>query len=142
MSLREDFAKDIVTTLENMDDPRLGLVTREPFDVEKLAITQFPAVLVITGDEERADMTMGSVSRQGTIVYTLRAFVRGSEIDRLRNDLIEAIEETLDQDRTRGTDSKSMTTNVTRVIVADRLAPLGEFSMTVQVRYKYTKGTN
>jgi hypothetical protein len=142
MSLREDFAKDIVTTLQNMEDPRLGLVTREPFDVEKLAITQFPAVLVSTGDEERADITMGSVSRQGTIIYTLRAFVRGSEIDRIRNDLIERIEESLDTDRTRGTDRTSMRTQVTRVIVADRLAPLGEFSMTVQVRYKYTKGTN
>jgi len=141
MSLREDFIKDIVDVLTNMDDPRPGLVTREPFDVEKLAITQFPAILVTSGDEERSDISMG-ISRQGTIIYNIRGFVRGNEIDKARNDLIERIEETLDSDRTRGTTTKSMTTQVTRVAVIDRLAPLGEFTITAQVRYKYTKGTN
>lgn len=140
MSLREDFAKDIVDVLKNMNDPRPGLVTREPFDVEKLAITQFPAILVSSGDEERLDYSMG-VTRQGNIFYLIRAFVRGNEIDRLRNDICERIEETLDADRTRGTTTKSMTTQVTRVQVIDRLSPLGEINMTVQVRYKYTKGT-
>lgn len=141
MSLREDFAKDIIDVLSNMDDPRPGLVTREPFDVEKLAITQFPAILVSSGDEERLDYSMG-VTRQGNIFYLIRAFVRGNEIDRLRNDIVERIEETLDSDRTRGTSSKSMTTQVNRVQVIDRLAPLGEVNLTVLVRYKYTKGTN
>tara|TARA_R110000796_G_scaffold123417_1_gene237771 strand:- start:212 stop:637 length:426 start_codon:yes stop_codon:yes gene_type:complete len=141
MSLREDFAKDIIDVLKNMTDPRPGLVTREPFDVEKLAITQFPALLIVSGDEERSDYSMG-VTRQGTIIYTIRGFVRGTEIDKLRNELVERIEETLDEDRTRGTTSKSMTTQVTRIVVADRLAPLGEVAVTVQVRYKYTKGAN
>tara|TARA_R110000787_G_scaffold35731_3_gene91504 strand:+ start:938 stop:1363 length:426 start_codon:yes stop_codon:yes gene_type:complete len=141
MSLREEFAKNIQDVLKNMSDPRPGLVTREFFDAEKLAITQFPALLVLSGDEERADYTMG-VTRQGNIIYTIRGFVRGSEIDKLRNELVERIEETLDEDRTRGTLSKSMTTQITRVIVADRLAPLGEVAVTVQVRYKYTKGVN
>ena len=141
MSLREEFAKNIQDVLKNMSDPRPGLVTREFFDAEKLAITQFPALLVLSGDEERADYTMG-VTRQGNIIYTIRGFVRGSEIDKLRNELVERIEETLDEDRTRGTTSKSMTTQVTRIVVADRLAPLGEVAVTVQVRYKYTKGAN
>ena len=78
-----EFAKDIIDVLKNMTDPRPGLVTREPFDVEKLAITQFPALLIVSGDEERSDYSMG-VTRQGTIIYTIRGFVRGTEIDKLR----------------------------------------------------------
>ena len=140
MSLREDIAENIVTVLKDMVDPRPVLVTREPFDVEKLAITQFPAILVVTGNEERLDLSFGD--RQGTIAYTLRGFVRGgAELDRQKNDLIERIEETLAVDVRRGTGVKSMTTEVISIEVIERIPPLGEISMTVQVRYVYRKGT-
>jgi hypothetical protein len=33
--------------------------------------------------------------RMGTITYDIRGYVRGTELDRRRNDLIEAIEEAL-----------------------------------------------
>lgn len=142
MSLREDFAVNIVDVLKNMQDPKPVLVTREPFDVEKLAITQFPALLVSTGSEIRADYSMG-IRRQGTISYTIRGFVRGgAELDRQKNDLIERIEETLDADRTRGTNNKNMVTQVTAIEVIERLPPLAEVAVTVEVRYLYTKGTN
>ena len=36
-----------------MTDPAVGSVSREFFDVQKLAITQFPAVLVTTAEESR-----------------------------------------------------------------------------------------
>lgn len=140
MSLREDFANNIVTVLKNMTDPQPVLVTREPFDVEKLAITQFPAVLVVTGNEEREDYAMPV--RQGQILYTIRGFVRGgAELDRQKNDLIERIEEALEADRYRGKSVRNINTQVTTVEVIDRIPPLGEIAMTVQVRYLYTKGT-
>ena len=143
MSLREDFAVNIVAVLKDMRDPKPVLVTREPFDVEKLAITQFPAILISTGNETRQDITMG-IQRQGLIQYTIRAFVRGGGValDRLKNDIIERIEETLDLDRTRGTGSKNMLTRVTAITVPERLAPLAEVIMIVEVRYVYNKGTN
>lgn len=141
MSFREDFAANIVEVLKEMDDPKPILVTREPFDVEKLAITQFPAILVSTGNEDRADTSMG-ILRQGIITYTIRGFVRGgAEIDRQKNDLIERIEETLDLDRTRGSELSKVTTQVVNIEVIDRLPPLAEISMSVQVRYTYQKGT-
>ena len=141
MSFREDFAQNIVDVLKDMDDPKLVLVTREPFDVEKLAVTQFPAVLVATSTEERADTSMG-ILRQGTITYTIRGFVRGGvELDRQKNDLIERIEETLDLDRTRGSNLGKVTTQVVLIDVIDRLPPLAEIAMSVQVRYTYQKGT-
>ena len=83
MSIRESLAKDIVTTLKEIEDPKPILVTREPFDVEKLAITQFPSILVQTGDEEKETVTMGMSNagiRTGQITYNLRCFVRGNEL--------------------------------------------------------------
>jgi hypothetical protein len=56
--------------------------------------------------------------------------------------MIERIEETLDLDRTRGTSNKNMITRVTQITVPDRLAPLAEVVMVVEVRYAYTKGAN
>lgn len=142
MSYREDFAENIVKVLKDMTDPKPILVTREPFDVEKLAITQFPAILISTGLEVRADNSMG-IYRQGTIRFTIRAFVRGGNnknVDKLRNDIIERIEETLDLDRTRGTNNKDMSTEVIQINVPDRLPPLGEATIEVNVRYRYKKG--
>jgi len=140
MSIREDIAKNIVERLKEMVDPQPVLVTREPFDVEKLAITQFPAVLVVTGNEERIDYSFNK--RQGSIVYNLRGFVRGGpELDRQKNDLIERIEEQLAVDVTRGTNIKNVTTEIQSIEVIDRIPPLGEIAMTVQVRYLFNKGT-
>lgn len=139
MSLRNDIADNIVKTIKELTDPRPVLVTREPFDVEKLAITQFPAVMVNSGSEERDDFDMSF--RSGTIEYTLRCFVRGAaEIDRQKNDLIEAISEGLEEDRRRGTSNPGVTTLIATVEVVDRLPPLAEVIITVQVRYRYRKG--
>jgi hypothetical protein len=64
----------------------------------------------------------------------------GAELDRQKNDLIERIEETLDNDRTRGTGNKSTITKVISIEVINRLPPLAELSITVEVSYLYTKG--
>ena len=141
MSLREDIVTNIVTTLQEIIDLKPALVTREPFDVEKLAITQFPAVLINSTNEERTTETMRAGIRQGIIVYTIRGFVRGNEIDKKRNDLVEAIEEALDADRNRGQASSVVQdTQVAIIEVIDRLPPLGEVVLTVNVRYVFTRG--
>lgn len=139
MSTRETVIENIVALLKDMDDPKPILVSREPFDVEKLAITQFPAILVQSGEEIRFDTAMRS--REGQINYTVRAFVRGVELDKKKNEIVERIEETLDADRKRGTSNFAMKTQVISVVPVDRLAPLGEVLVTVQVQYKYPRGT-
>jgi hypothetical protein len=139
MSNRETVIENIVSLLKDMDDPKPILVSREPFDVEKLAITQFPAILVQSGDEIRFDSAMRS--REGQINYVIRSFVRGVELDKKKNEIVERIEETLDADRKRGTTNFSMKTQVISVTPVDRLAPLGEVLVTVQVQYKYPRGT-
>jgi len=107
MSEREDIAGDIITKLDAVSSPiEFKKVTREPFDVEELSDAQFPAVYVQSGDETREPSTMGAVGvgkREGTIDFLVVGYVKGttSNIDTLRNQLIEVVEETLDNDITR-----------------------------------------
>lgn len=147
MSNREDIAKNIVEVLGDMDNPKPRLVTREPFDPDKLAITQFPALLITTGNELREDHAMGG-ARRGTLEVNIRGFVRSDgrkeyiqSVDVKRNELIERIEETLNSNRDRELNAlRAATTHVTEVEVVDRSAPLGEFILTAEVRYSFTKG--
>ena len=59
---------------------------------------------------------------------------------RLRNQLIEVVEETLDTDRTRGGYAKE-----TKIINIDtdagRFYPFGECVITVRIFYEFTRGT-
>lgn len=142
MSIRENIAANIVTTLTNMSSPiTLKKVTRDPFDYERLSNAQFPAAWVQSGDETRADATIGAtnVKRLAEINYRIVGFVKGINIDTARNELIEAIEEALDVDRTRG--GNALITEVLDVGADDgALEPVGGITMTVQVRYQYGRG--
>ena len=140
---RELIAQNIVDVLLDMDQPRLGRVSRELFNIEELAITQFPAVLVISTVEERDTVTMHTAGiRAGTITYQLRGYVRGSDIDTKRNELIERIEEALDQDRSRDLgNTKVLNSQIVQIDVVDRAQPLGEVNITYEVEYIFTRGT-
>jgi hypothetical protein len=144
-NLREQLLANIQTILKEMDDPSIVLVTREPFNVVELAITQFPAVLITARTEERETITMGvpgAGRRMGTIDYQIRGYVRGAELDRKRNDLIEAIEEALDQDRYRGLqESGVIDSQIITIEIVDRQPPLAEFEITFRVRYNYLRTT-
>lgn len=143
MSLREDIAKELVRVLQTIDDPAVKLVTREPFSITDLPITQFPALLIETANENRETISAGAVGigfRGGAITYAIRGFVRGVEIDRLRNDLIEAVEEVLDRDRRLGF-AEVQDSQVTNIDIVERLAPLGELLITFDVNYNYARGT-
>lgn len=143
-NLREQIARQLVTVLQNMTDPSPVLVNREPFEADKLAITQFPALLVQMDKEERESVTMGipgAGRRAGVITWTIRGFVRGVELDSKRNDLIERIEESLDQDRYLGLRTAGvLDSQVTLIEIVNRLAPLAEFRIEFQVKYNYVRG--
>ena len=143
MSARENIAKNIVEQLVNMKDPGVNHVSREKFDIQKLAITQFPAILVVTANEEREDLSTDT--RVGLITYELRCYVRGNEIDTLRNEIVERIEETLEVSRNRditlaGTNIHNVTTHISGIEVIDREIPRGEVVVNVDVQYIYKKG--
>ena len=149
MSIREQIAKNITEELGDMDPPRPVFVTREPFDITTLALTQFPAVLITTGNEVREDITMGG-SRRSTIEILIQGFIRSdgrdgftNSVDESRNNLIERIEETLNTDRTRELDdSTAVMTRISLVEVnQERQPPLGEFTVTCEVTYTFSTST-
>jgi len=150
MSTRELIAQNIVEVLADMAPPRAGLVSREPVDIEKIAITQFPAIVIESGNELREDIAMGQY-RRGTIEFTIRGYVRSDSrnthiisVDQKRNNLIERIEETLNSDRMRAVDSAgeglNVTTRVSQIQIQPRVPPLGEFTMLVEVKYNFRGG--
>ena len=143
MSAREDIAINITQQLQNMTNPAPGLVSRKFFDVTKLAITQFPAILVVTTNEDREDVSMDL--RRSTTQYVLRCYVRGPELDTLRNEIVERVEEILETQRGRAvtlasTGIHNVTTRVSNVQIVEREIPLGEVVVTVDVLYTYKKG--
>ena len=141
MSVRESIASNIVTALTAISSPTVKKVTREPFDFDKLSNAQYPAILVRTANESREDASIGGSmsSRQATIDYELICFVKHTNIDTARNQIVEAIDEKLDEDRTRG--GYAIDTQVTSVEVDDgTIDPVGGVIVTVQILYTYTRG--
>ena len=146
MSKRESIAGDIITKLDAVSSPiELKLIKREPFLPEELSNAQFPAAYVQTGDETREMLSLGDVGtgkRQGTIDFLIVGFVKGTtaNIDTLRNQLIEVIEETLDADITRNGNALN-----TQVIEANTdegvLFPYGGIRIVVRVLYEFVRGT-
>lgn len=141
MNLREQIVTDIIDSLKEMDSPRPVLVTREPFEVDKLAITQFPAILVSFSSETRELLTMGPNGlKSGTIQFNIRGFVRGKELDLARNHLIQGIETTLESDRYRQKYSQGVRdSQVISIDVVDRMPPLAEILITLEVGYTYRR---
>jgi hypothetical protein len=142
-NIRQQAAENIIQVLKELRDPKPVLVTTEPFNVAEIAITQFPAILITPQREERETITMGAPGvgrRQGTIIYSIRAFVRGTELDRKRSDLLEAIEEALDQDRYRDLRVEGVTdSQITLIEIVDRQPPLAEFVLEYRVTYNYLR---
>ena len=147
MSKRENIAGDIITKLDAISSPiELKLIKREPFNPEELSNAQFPSAYIQTGDETREMLSLGDVGsgkRQGTIDFLIVGFVKGttSNIDTLRNQLIEVIEETLDNDITRNGNALH-----TQIIEANTdegiLFPYGGVRIVVRVLYEFVRGAS
>lgn len=145
MSKRENIAGDIITKLDAVTSPiEFKKITREPFEVEELSDVQFPAMFVQSGDETREVASIGdtgSGTYTGTIDFLIVAFGKGTNtnIDTIRNQLIEVIEETLDNDVTRNNNAID-----TQIIEASTdegtLYPYGGVRITARVFYEYTRG--
>jgi len=144
-SLRQLIANEITKAIQEIEDPRPSFVTKEPFEVDKLAITQFPACLVVMRQEDRETVTLGSPGtgrRTGTIRFDIRAYVRGTDLDQKRNTLLEAIEEALEADRYLGLRAEGvMDSQIIRIEIVDRMPPLAEMLIELEVRYNYLRGT-
>jgi hypothetical protein len=144
-SLRQQIANEIISKIQNIEDPRPVLVTKEPFEVAEIAITQFPACLVTLRQEDRTTVTLGAPGtgrRTGTIRFDIRAYVRGTDLDQRRNTLLEAMEEAIETDRYLGLRAEGvMDSQIIRIEIVDRQPPLAEMLIELEVRYNYVRGT-
>ena len=143
MSAREDILKRLEKVLANMTNPGPGKVSRDFFDFEKLAITQFPAILIVPLNESREDISMDE--RRGVMDVSMRCFVRGEGIDTRRNDIIRNIEESLETERNLSitsveTGTHIVSTQITNVQVIERQPPIGEVTVVATITYHYRKG--
>ena len=144
MSKREDIASHIVTTIEAISSPSINKVTRQPFNLEELAQSQYPAVLVQTQEETKEDQELGSgaKTRICNLEFLITGYIKGSEsnIDTARNTLATAIETALETDITRN--SKALDTEVISLETdAGTLFPYGAISMVVRVIYEHASAT-
>ena len=146
MSKRENIASDIITKLDAVTSPiEFKKITREPFEVEELSDAQFPAMFIQSGDETREPASIGvtgSGAYRGSIDFIIVAFGKGtsSNIDTVRNQIIEVVEETLDNDITR--DGNALDTQIIEASSDEgTIFPYGGVRITVRVMYEFTRGS-
>lgn len=147
-SIREKIVTDIETKLKDISDVKMGVIKREPMfrdqtEFYNLARTAFPHVIVTAGNETRQDITTGgsTIIREGILGVELVCFVKASDasIDETVNLLIEAIEEKLDEDRTRGKNAKN--TQIVEIQMGEPMEhPYANFTMRVEIQYVFTRG--
>ena len=141
MSKRNDITNNIVDVLTDSNDPKPVFVTREVIEVEKLGRTQFPAVVVKSGDESRTEFTMqgSSGSRRSIFNVICDCYVTGTDIDRQRNDIAERVEEALEADRSRG--GHALDTRLTELAIDEAIdTRFGLITLTFEVEYIYQRG--
>lgn len=141
-SRRELIVRDIVATLTNQQQVRLGTVSRDPgLDIVELANTAFPAVIISSGAEQRESITQGGPvqQRQYTMSVAVQVWINSNAAaDTQLNNLIESIEELLEVDPTRG--AVAFDTQLTEVDVAQDVSPYNSMNLVFTITGVYTKG--
>ena len=144
MSVRENIASNLVTTVEAVSSPTIKKVSRQPFPLDELSQQQYPAVLIQTIEETKEDQELGSgaKTRIANLEFGITGYVKTNEdnIDTARNNLASAIETQLESDITRG--GNALDTEVISIETdAGSLFPYGAVLMTVRVTYEHQSGT-
>ena len=144
MSVRENIASNLLTTISGISSPAIKKATRQPFLLDELSEQQYPAVIIQTSEEVRDDDELGNGARtrHGTIDFVILGFVKGAEanIDTKRNELITAIESEIESDITRN--GNALDTQVISVETDEgSLFPVGGIRMTIRCMYQYQSGT-
>ena len=144
MSIREDIASNLVSTISGISSPAIKKVTRQPFELDELSQQQYPAVLVQTIEETKEDQELGSSAktRIANLEFGITGYVKTNDdnIDTARNNLASAIETALETDITRS--GNALDTEVLSIETdAGSLFPYGAVLITIRVTYEHQSGT-
>lgn len=139
MSQREAITANIVELLQAIRDPKPVHCTRDNIEPDKLARTQFPAVIVRTSDESREDWAMGQ-QREATLTVDIECWVTGTNLDQQLNQTIHSVESALETDPKHGGAARD--TQVTSISVDPTVtAPYGTATISATVQYVYKRKT-
>lgn len=141
MARREDILVEIVKRLKAQRSVKLGVVERDPIVIEELAATAFPAVYIETTDEDIEDITMSMGSaglmRKGLMSVDIVLVVGGRERDTQRNIAVEAIENTLMEDRSLDSTVEDIRLSRVEAVETGESAPFASCRMIFTVEYCY-----
>jgi hypothetical protein len=139
-SIREQVLQNIVDTVKGNQMVSIPTVRRDPTDVNKMAKTAFPCVMVESSNEVRNDITMLSSKRLATLEVFMNVWVYGTLLDSKRNELIDLLESMMDEDRTRG--GVALNTQLTRVEYRElaEAEPYASMRLVWAIEYVYTQG--
>lgn len=141
MARREDILVKVVGLLKAQRSVKLGKVERDPIDPNELAKTAFPAVYIETTDEDIEDitMTMGTtgLERMGSMEIAVVLIIGGRERDTQRNIAVEAIENTLMEDRTLTNTVQDIRLTRVEAVETGESAPFASCRMIFTTEYCY-----
>lgn len=140
-SKRKDIIQNVVDNLNSITTPRLGKVSTKPAEFARLARTAFPFIQVEVDGETKEDIAMEW--RLATLTLNITVHLDGKnkteKVEQQLADIIEAIEEKLEADRTRG--GKAQLTELLEVgDIQETGYPTVAQTMNVGIQYTYNKG--
>lgn len=140
-SKRKDIMNDLITKLKTIKSPRIGKVSEKPVDFARLARTAYPFLSVNVIEEAKEDIAMEW--RLSTLTVGITVHIEGKskteKVEEQFADIIEAIEEKLEADRTR--DGNAQTTEILEVEdIQVNAYPTVSQTIRVGVQYTYSRG--
>lgn len=136
---RKAILEDVIKALKSIKSPRLGKISAKPEEFARLARTAYPFVQVNISGEDKEDIAVGR--RLSTLTVDITVHLDGKNKTKATEnqlaDIIEAVEEKLEEDRTRG--KNALLTELLSVgeIQASDFPTVSQ-TMTVGIQYTYT----
>jgi len=138
---RKEILSNITAKLKEIKSPRLGKISTKPEDFNRLARTAFPFVGVEIVSEDKEDIAMDwrLATMNVDITIHLDGKSKTEKVQHQMADIIEAIEEKLEVDRTRGGYAQ-LTELISVGDIQETGYPTIRQTMTISVQYAYSRG--
>jgi hypothetical protein len=138
---RKEIFDNIIAKLKEIKTPKLGKISSKPEDFNRLARTAFPfvGVEIVSEDKEDIAMEWRLATMSVDITVHLDGKAKTANVQNQMADIIEAIEEKLETDRTRGGYAQ-LTELISVGDIQETGYPTIRQTMTVNVQYTYSRG--